>query len=555
MRKSLSSVLISMCLFGCGQQSVESTSEIEKPQTAAEIPQSSIYFSSEQAKQNLTFVKNQYLKMIDLVEKQQDLKLAPSCEKEGVVCFPRAEEHDSIYMERPTKWTNGFYPGLLWKVLASKEDIANFSQAEQSKIMDTALFYQNALMPETVRGSTHDLGFILYDSFGEALEVEGLPMQTRKLYQNALVTGQKTLATRYDADKGLIESWDWEPEWLSHHKEGGEIVRTLLSLKEPFTFPVIVDNMMNLEFMFTSEDEAHRDLSFSHAKQTYLNHYFYLEGDVKKEYPIAYHLIDYDTGKPGNWQGIGSISAWARGQAWSLYGYVTVLEAMKDKPTTLVMPDFDAHVDRLIASIEKLLDGDLVPDWDYFAKRPDAAEIAAYHGTDTTRYSRALDLCDFQIADNILPYVGYKPVLVDKSLLSKDSLSFLSDLKSVYGEAFIQGDKVAPCGTKPFERNATHIPKDTSAAALYASALYRLAIHTDKPALKQKASEFADKIMGALTQDYLTSKNKGKDYQLGFALAEATGNLPNASEINTSIVYADFYFLEANILKLKLSKM
>ncbi len=57
-----------------------------------------------------------------------------------------------------------------------------------------------------------------------------------------------------------------------------------------------------------------------------------------------------------------------------------------------------------------------------------------------------------------------------------------------------------------------------------------------------------------LTENYLTSKNKAIDYQLGFILAEATGNLPNASEINTSIVYADFYFLEANMRKLALAK-
>ena len=126
-------------------------------------------------------------------------------------------------------------------------------------------------------------------------------------------------------------------------------------------------------------------------------------------------------------------------------------------------------------------------------------------------------------------------------------------MTSAYNEPFIQGDDVLPCGSKPYKNTATHIPRDTSAAALYASALYRLAKFTENTQLRAKAITLADKIMADLTENYLTSKHKAKDYQLGFALAQATGNLPNASEIDTSIVYADFYFVEANILKLELT--
>jgi hypothetical protein len=303
--------------------------------------------------------------------------------------------------------------------------------------------------------------------------------------------------------------------------------------------------------MFTSDDKSHRELAFSHAKKTLENHYFFQADDVEKAYPIAYHVFDYGTMRPGNWQGIGNISAWARGQAWSLYGFVTVVEALKDKKPDMELPDFDKHVERNIAAIKHLLGKEVVPDWDFFAKYDNAYEISANQADTTAEYSHILGLCDFQIEADILPYVGYAPIKVKKSLVSEQALNYLVDKKSAYDQPFVFDDYVAPCGTESFNRTATHIPKDTSAAALYASALYRLALHTDKPELKQQSIEFADAIMGELTSNYLTSKQKGKDYQLGFVLAEATGNLPNASEIDTSIVYADFYFLEANILKLK----
>lgn len=557
------SVLVSLCLLACSEQSaqIDATKNIDKAISEPVISEiekgtldAPLQFDTADARNNLTFVKDQYLKMIASVDANKNLKLAQSCEKEQAICFPRAMEHNAIYMERLTKWTNGFYPGLLWKLLAVNQDISGFTLSQKEKVLSKAQFYQAALISETKRGSTHDLGFLLNDSFGEALEYAELSEDLRSEYQEALAVGRNTLATRYDEKVGLIKSWDWEAQYLAHIKNGEQTNRLLLSLAKPWAFPVIVDNMMNLEYMFDSTDQAHRDLAYSHAKHTLINHYFYEAGDADKQFPIAYHVFDYGEMKPGNWQGAGNISAWARGQGWSLYGYVTVLEALKVKGTDLDIPDFDSHVKRLVASIEKLLGDEFVPDWDYYAERPDAAEIAANQHADTARYSHLLGLCDFQIENDILPYVGYAPIKVDKSIIADDTLAFLADKKSVYGEDYVHEDFVAPCGTQAYDITATHIPKDTSAAALYAAALYRLALHTEDKVQKDKAVLLADNIMAELTNNYLTSKAKGQDYDLGFVLAEATGNLPNASEINTSIVYADFYFLEANILKLEVAK-
>lgn len=544
-------VILYIGLLGCSKQE---NIAIEKPVTASTDVNQTVKFDNSAAKKNLTFIKNQYVKMINHIDENKHLNFAKACKNNEMVCFPRALEHGEIFMEKTTKWTNGFYPGLLWKLLSINKEIDTFTTDEQAKVFAQAQHYQMALLPETLRNSTHDLGFILYDSFGEALNYDALSAADRQLYNDALNTGRKTLATRYSPEKGLIESWDWIPELAAHSLIDDKIVKTPMALAEPWDFPVIVDNMMNLEYFMSSDNTDYRDLAFSHAKETYLNHYFYAEDDVNQEFPIAYHVFDYDKMEPGNWQGVGNISAWARGQGWSLYGFVTVAEALKNQGTKLSLPDFDLHIEKLINSIEKLLKDDSVPYWDYYAPLPNAAEIAANQSNSTAQYSHILDLCDFQIADNILPYIGYGPIKISKDIVSTETLNELSEINSVYKEPFVQGDYIYPCGSQPFESKATHIPRDTSAAALYAAALYRLAKFTENPQLRTKAINFADKIMLELSTNYLTSKNKSKDYQLGFALTEATGNLPNASEINTSIVYADFYFLEANILKLELSK-
>ncbi|MDU0352638.1 hypothetical protein RS130_00740 [Paraglaciecola aquimarina] len=99
-----------------------------------------------------------------------------------------------------------------------------------------------------------------------------------------------------------------------------------------------------------------------------------------------------------------------------MYGFVNVLEALKKETPEIELPDFDAHVERLVASIDKLLGDDVVPHWDYFAIEENAASIAANQSTSTYRFSRILDLCDFLIDDYILPYIGYGPIFIDKDI-------------------------------------------------------------------------------------------------------------------------------------------
>ncbi|EWH08857.1 thioredoxin domain-containing protein [Catenovulum agarivorans DS-2] len=556
MKRILMLSVVSSCILaslGCSKspESTNSATAVPTEQASAEV------FSAKAAKDNLTFAKNQYLKLIEHVESSRHLDVKEGCNATPeTVCVPRSQEGDEIHMEIPEKWTNGFYPGVLWKLLSAKDNIANWQGGEEQKLYETALYYQKTLFSESKRGSTHDLGFILYDSFGEALHYDGLDAKTRAEYVTALDVGRATLATRYTDDVGLIRSWDWTPRMRVLTLEDGEQVVDRYTIANPWTYPVIVDNMMNLEYLFASDNARYHEIAFNHAKHTSENHYFYDESDTDKQYPLSYHVFDYGANKPGNWQGVGNVSAWARGQAWSLYGFVTVVEAMEQAEIDLSSyPDFKAHLSRLYGSIEHLLKDDKVPYWDFFAARENAYEYAENLSDDTAVFHGILSLCSKLLEPHILPYVGYRPMELEASMLSEESLERLEGKVNWYGEKIIQGDKLLPCGTKDYPDTHVKIPRDTSAAAIYAAALYRYANYTKDKNEREQYAGLADKIMAKLTQEYRTDRQatgRESSYELGFVLSEATGDFGNGGEIDTPIIYGDFYFIEANMRKLEL---
>jgi len=538
----IATVISALLVVGCSKQVEQAI-----PKTSEKT------FSATQAQANLNFAKDQYLKMIGHIENKRHLYFRADCKANPeMICIPRSEEHGGIFMDKSEKWTNGFFPGLMWKLLANHKNIS-WAAGEQQKMYDSAKYFQQALNGDATLGSTHDLGFMLYDSFGEALQYDKLDPQTRQQYLSLLDTGRATLARRYTDEKGVIKSWDFIPNMKLTTLENGEQVVGLYSISNPWTYPVIIDNMMNLEYLLDSDVERYHEIAFTHAKTTLANHYFYEESDTNKQYPLSYHVFDYGANKPGNWQGVGNISAWARGQGWSLYGFLTAVEAMdKAKIDLADFPDFNAHLQGILGSIEHFLKDSYVPYWDFFAARDNAYQYAENVSPDTAVYSGILELCSKRLEEHITPYKGYRPQKLDAAILSSESIERLQGKQNWYGEDVLQGDKLVPCGSQPYPASHQKIPRDTSAAAIYASALYRYATITNDQADKEKYSALADNIMAELSNNYRTDRNSTHphSFEYGFVLAEATGDMGNAGEIDTPIVYGDFYFVEANIRKI-----
>lgn len=196
---------------------------------------------------------------------------------------------------------------------------------------------QTMLIKEEQFDSTsHDLGFKLFNSFGN-----GYKFTKNQEYRDVVIQGAKTLSKRFDEKIGSIRSWDWN--------------------KHVWQFPVIIDNMMNLELLFEAskytEDDSFYNIADKHAQTTMKNHF-------RPDFS-SFHVVDYDTisGKAikrQTFQGYSDPSAWARGQAWALYGYAMTYRYTKN-PEYLSQSEGIANFIFTHPNLPK----DLIPYWDF----------------------------------------------------------------------------------------------------------------------------------------------------------------------------------------------
>lgn len=201
---------------------------------------------------------------------------------------PRSvQPNGTVKMALVQDWTTGFFPGSLWY---------GYELTGNDTLKDEARKFTLALDSVRHITNTHDLGFMLFCSYGNAFRITSDSSLLPVLHE-----GAANLYARFSKKTGVIRSWDMG-EWH---------------------YPVIIDNMMNLEYLFWGAKIFHEPsyamASTTHAETTLKNHF-------RKDYS-SYHVVDYDpeTGKvlqKVTHQGLTNESAWARGQAWGLYGYV-----------------------------------------------------------------------------------------------------------------------------------------------------------------------------------------------------------------------------------------
>jgi len=333
----------------------------------------------------------------------------------GGLVSPRTFENSKFKMVKSNDWTSGFFSGILWYL---------YDYTRDDKWLKQARIFTAKLGKEQYNKTTHDLGFMINCSYGN-----GYRLTHNEEYKKVLIQAAKSLSTRFNPKTGVIRSWDHNADkWKN---------------------PVIIDNMMNLELLFRASrltgDSSFYKIAVSHANTTMKNHF-------RSDYS-SYHVVDYDPetgavlGKMTH-QGYSDASAWARGQAWGLYGYTMCYRETGDKKYLLQAQ----NIAKFIFS-NPTLPKDMVPYWDY-------------------------------------------------------------------------NDPGIP-----------NVPRDVSAAAIMASALYELAGYSKGNDYKQRA----DMILRSLSKSYLSPPNENA----GFILLHSTGHKPAKSEIDVPLNYADYYYLEA----------
>ncbi|MBX5439235.1 MAG: glycoside hydrolase family 88 protein [Thermoflavifilum sp.] len=241
-------------------------------------------------------------------------------------------------------WTAGFFPGKLWYLYAFTGD---------PRWKKEALRFTLPLAADDTLTNTHDLGFMVGIPFEKAYQIT-----KDSSFRKVLIQAARSLISRYHAQVGCIKSWD-----------GG-----------PWHYPVIVDNLMNLELLFRATALS-GDSSFYQIAVSHINHD--LRYRFRKDFS-TYHVLDYDpeTGKllaRKTWQGYADSSCWSRGQAWAIYG-LTVAYRFTRNPRYLfyARQAADYFIHQLAAYADR------IPPWDFNApdslrklKDASAAAIAA----------------------------------------------------------------------------------------------------------------------------------------------------------------------------------
>lgn len=266
-------------------------------------------------------------------EKQTELMLQeiPKATTTGNEQFSPRTLHNGgqLKLVASRDWTSGFFPGVLWF-------LNEYTGKEKWKLQAQA--FTAKMEREKTNGGTHDIGFKIYCSYGTGYRLTNDPA-----YRDIIIQSAKTLSTRFRPITGTIRSWDHSGD--------------------KWAYPVIIDNMMNLELLFAATqltgDSSFYKIAVTHANTTMKNHF--------RPDNSSYHVVEYDTltgkvVKKNTHQGFAHESAWSRGQAWGLYGYTMCYRFTKDIK-------YLEQAEKIAAFMlnHPNMPKDLVPYWDYNA--------------------------------------------------------------------------------------------------------------------------------------------------------------------------------------------
>lgn len=248
--------------------------------------------------------------------------------------FPHVA-YDGVYNDQGASfWTSGFWPGLLWLLYEEKKD---------ERALELARKLEDRL-DEVLDGFVtlhHDVGFMWLPSAVIDYKLTGnAKSRVRGLKAASHLAGRFNLAGQF------IRAWTDE---VNAGSQGW----------------AIIDCMMNIPLLFWASKEM-KDPRFYHIAKAHAD--TVLKSFIRPDNTSA-HIVSFDpyTGeKIENLGGQGKDpdSAWARGQAWAIYGMALAYrETGKEEYMTAsknIAGYFLSH-----------LPGDKVPYWDF---RTDAAD-------------------------------------------------------------------------------------------------------------------------------------------------------------------------------------
>lgn len=282
--------------------------------------------------------------------------------------LPKSVDKDNKLTTSDYKWwCSGFFPGQIWYV---------YKNNPSDKLNKYAKIYTERVERARFFKANHDVGFMINCSFGNQYK-----FINDKTVESVLIDAANSLCTRFSPTVGLIRSWDFN--------------------KHKWQYPVIIDNMMNLELLMDvykiTGEKKYKKIAMSHADKTMQNHF-------RNDYS-CYHVVSYDTitGKPHikqTHQGYSDESSWSRGQAWALYGYTMMYKECKEKRYL----KHAQNVAKFIMNNPTMLK-DKVPYWDFNA--PDIPNAPRDASAAAVMASAFIDLSTLTSGKESAAYLSY----------------------------------------------------------------------------------------------------------------------------------------------------
>lgn len=223
---------------------------------------------------------------IDLVIKQIDVNMEYFKDK-----FPSSATKNNEYgIIENIEWTDGFWTGLLWLAYEYTGD------KKYRELADKNVASFKNRVEKDIELDHHDLGF---------------------LYSLATVSGYKLTGSE-DAREASIKAAN---KLISRYQEKGEFIQAWGELGSKDHYRFIIDCLLNIPLLYWASDET-GDAKYRNIAN---KHFVTSCNNVIRDDASAFHTfyMDNETGKPLRGvtrQGYSDDSAWARGQAWGVYG-------------------------------------------------------------------------------------------------------------------------------------------------------------------------------------------------------------------------------------------
>ena len=198
-------------------------------------------------------------------------------------------------------WTSGFWTGILWLAYEIT------GEKRYRRIADFQMKAYDERITNKVGVNHHDLGF---------------------LYTPSAVAGYKITGSQRAKDAALKAA----EHLTGRFKEKGEFIQAWGDLNDPEAYRLIIDCNLNVPLLFWATEVTgnpkYREIATKHINTA--------AKVVVREDSSTHHTFYFDpeTGAPVKGvtaQGASDESAWARGQAWGVYGFPLAYSYLHDE--------------------------------------------------------------------------------------------------------------------------------------------------------------------------------------------------------------------------------